>query len=72
MLYRNRPLCKYYFTLPDDFMICDTQIAKAIEIWKTYKTQTRYALIFLRTELTVVVGLALSLLIGCYMADRMG
>lgn len=25
---------KYYFVLPDDFLICDLQIAKAIELWK--------------------------------------
>jgi hypothetical protein len=44
MLYRNRPKCKYYFTLPDDFMICDSQIAKAIEIWEGIKDQRKICL----------------------------
>jgi hypothetical protein len=35
ILYKNRPKCKFYFTLPDDFLICESQITKAIEIWKS-------------------------------------
>jgi hypothetical protein len=44
MLYRNRPNCKYYFTLPDDFLICDSQITKAIEIWEGIKDQRKICL----------------------------
>lgn len=34
MLWRNRPQAKYYFMLPDDFIIDITQVMKAIEIWE--------------------------------------
>ena len=44
MLYRNRPVRKYYITLPDDFMICDTQIAKAIEIWESIQDPNKICL----------------------------
>ncbi len=44
MLYRNRSNCKYYFTLPDDFMICDSQIAKAIEIWESIRDYKKICL----------------------------
>ncbi len=32
MLWRHRPQANYYFMIPDDFLVCDSQIAKAIEI----------------------------------------
>ena len=44
MLYRNRPQAKYYFTLPDDFMIRDSQIANAIEIWEGIKDPQKICL----------------------------
>ncbi len=34
MLYRNRPHAKYYFMMPDDFAISESQIMKAIELWE--------------------------------------
>ena len=34
-LYKKRPKCKFYLMLPDDFLICESQIAKAIEIWES-------------------------------------
>ena len=34
MLYKNRTNCKYYFTLPDDFLISVTQIKEAINLWE--------------------------------------
>jgi hypothetical protein len=34
MLFAHRGIHKYYMMLPDDFIICNSQIAKAIEIWE--------------------------------------
>jgi len=44
MLYRNRPVCKYYLMIPDDFLICNSQIAKAIEIWESIKDDKKICL----------------------------
>jgi len=44
MLFRNRTEAKYYFVLPDDFLICDSQIAKAIEIWESIKDDNKICL----------------------------
>lgn len=35
---------KYYFVLPDDFLICDSQIAKAIELWESIKDPRKICL----------------------------
>lgn len=35
---------KYYFVLPDDFLICDSQIAKAIELWESIKDPLKICL----------------------------
>ena len=43
-LYKNRLKCKFYFTLPDDFLICESQITKAIEIWESIEDQQKICL----------------------------
>jgi hypothetical protein len=44
LLFRNRYLNKYYLMIPDDFMICDSQIANAIEIWESIKDPQKICL----------------------------
>ena len=44
MLYRNRPIAKYYIMIPDDFTICKLQIAKAIEIWESIQDPKKICL----------------------------
>lgn len=44
MLWRNRTQAKYYIMLPDDFLICDSQIANAIEIWESITDTKRICL----------------------------
>ena len=44
MLYRNRPVCKYYLMIPDDFLIYKPQIVKAIKIWEGIKDPEKVCL----------------------------
>ena len=44
ILYKNRSKCKFYFTLPDDFSICESQITRAIEIWESIKDTKKICL----------------------------
>lgn len=44
MLWRHKPQAKYYFMIPDDFLVCDSQIAKAIEIWEGIKDRQKICL----------------------------
>ena len=44
MLWRERPIHQYYMMLPDDFMICDSRIAKAIETWGEIKDPRKICL----------------------------
>lgn len=44
ILYKKRPICKYYFTLPDDFAISESQIMKAIEIWESIQDSKKICL----------------------------
>lgn len=44
MLFRHKTQARYYFMIPDDFTICDSQIAKAIEIWEGIKDRQKICL----------------------------
>ncbi len=44
LLFRSRTPASYYFMLPDDFLICDSQIAKAIEIWGSINDKNKVCL----------------------------
>jgi hypothetical protein len=44
LLFKNKGSHKYCFMLPDDFMICDSQIANAIEIWESIKDPQKICL----------------------------
>lgn len=44
LLFRNRYLNKYFLMIPDDFMICDSQIANAVEIWEGIEDRQKICL----------------------------
>lgn len=44
LLFRNRGIHKYYLMTPDDFMICDSQIANAVDIWDSIKDPRKVCL----------------------------
>ena len=44
LLFHNKTTAKYYFMIPDDFLVCDSQIAKAIEIWESIKDPQKICL----------------------------